>query len=203
LKDFNVNQESSEISFSFRYPLPARSVEFKPLSTGLGTRWGIFGESQKFYSNMPFSNKNWYLPFSLRFKPIPSSPTTHYELCWWNEPAVVDNHNKLQSRFHPRHAKLYRCVYKRLQPNAGMFCIKCGTMGFQTPGGSFSCPNYKCRWTNSTPVLTDFDKVTEPWYDYHEESSPGLHSYSLMKDHLAAGRYVVSFNGMSFDFEVE
>ena len=47
LNDFNVNQDSSEISFSFRYPLPARSVEFKPLSTGLGTRWRMLGERQK------------------------------------------------------------------------------------------------------------------------------------------------------------
>ena len=203
LNDFNVNQDSSEISFSFRYPLPARSVEFKPLSTGLGTRWRMLGERQKFYSNMPFSEKNWYLPFWVSYKPIPSSHATHYELCEWNEPAVVDNHNNLQSRFHPRHAKLYKCVYKRLQPNAGMFCIKCGTMGFPAPNGSFSCPNYNCRWTNSTPVLTDFDDVTEPWYDYHGESPPGLHSYSLMKEQLAAGQYVVSFNGMSFHFEVE
>jgi len=203
LNDFNVNQDSSEISFSFRYPLPARSVEFKPLSTGLGKWMRFGGERQKFYSNMPFSDKNWCLPFCVSFKPIPSSHATHYELCKWNEPGVVDNHNNLQSRFHPRHAKLYRCVYKRLQPNAKIFCIKCGTMGFPGQNGSFTCINYKCGWSNSTPMLTDFDDVSEPWYDYHGESPPGLHSYSLMKEQLAAGEYVVSFNGMSFHFEVE
>ena len=203
LNDFNVNQDSLEISFSFRYPLPATSVEFKPQSTGFGTKWYFFGERQKFYSNMPFSNKHWYLPFCVSFKPVPSSHATHYELCEWNEPAVVDSLNNLQSRFHPQHAKLYRCVYKELRPNAGIFCIKCGTMGFPAPNGSFSCPNYKCKWTNSTPVLTDFDVVIEPWYDYHGESPSGLHSYSLMKEQLAAGEYVVSFNGMSFHFEVE
>ena len=52
-------------------------------------------------------------------------------------------------------------------------------------------------------MLADFEKVNESWYDYREESSLGIHSYSLNKEVLKTGKYVVSFNGMSFHFEVE
>jgi len=75
-------------------------------------------------------------------------------------------------------------------------------MGF--PGiNSFACINDKCRWTNSTPMLTDFIEVSEPWYDYQREWPAGLHCYSLNKERLTTGKYVVSFNGMSYHFEVE
>jgi len=203
LNDLDINRDSLEISFSLRYPLPVRSVEFKPRSTRLTSYYGVLNEGQNFYSNMPFSNKNWYLPFGVSFKHVPSADATFWRLCEWSEPAVVQNGQNLESRFHPRHAQLYRCVYERMQPNAGMFCPECNGLGYPAPNGVFSCTNYKCRWTNSRPMLTDFDEVSEPWYDYHGESPPGLHSYSLMKEQLAAGQYVVSFNGMSFHFEVE
>jgi len=201
LNDLDINRDSLEISFSLRYPLPVRNVEFKPRSTRLTSYYGVLNEGQNFYSNMPFSNNNWYLPFRVSFKHVPSANATFWKLCEWREPAVVQNGQNLESRFHPQHAQLYRCVYERLKPNAGIFCPRDGTMGFPAPNGVFTCLN--CNWTNSTPMLTDFDEVSEPWYNYQEESAPGLHSYSLNKEHLMTGKYVVAFNGMSFHFEVE
>jgi hypothetical protein len=203
LNDLDINRDSLEISFSVRYPLPARSVEFKPRSTRLTSYYGVLNEGQNFYSNMPFSNKKWYLPFAVSHKHVPWSSATFRILCEWSGPAVAKNGQNLESRFHPRHAQLYRCVFERMQPNAGVFCPECETIGFPAPNGVFSCTNYKCKWTNSTPMLTDFDEVSEPWYEYQGEPSPGLHSYSLNKEHLTTGKYVVAFNGMSFHFEVE
>ena len=201
LNDLDINRDSLEISFSLRYPLPARSVEFKPRSTRLVSYYGVLNEGQNFYSNMPFSNNNWCLTFGVSLKHVPSANATFRKLCEWGGPAVVENGQNLESRFHPRNAQLYRCVYERMQPNADFFCPRCGTMGFPEPNGVFTC--YKCKWTNSTPMLIDFDEVSEPWYDYQGELVPGLHSYSLNDGRLTAGKYVVSFNGMSFHFEVE
>lgn len=202
LNDLDINRDSLEISFSLRYPLPAKSVEFKPRSTWLVSYYGVLNKGQNFYSNMPFSNATWSLQFGVSFKHVPSSHATFRKLCEWGGPAVVSSGQNLESRFHPRHAQLYRCVYKRMQPNAEMFCPRCGTMGFPEIN-SFTCINDKCRWTNSTPMLTDFIEVSEPWYDYQREWPAGLHCYSLNKERLTTGKYVVSFNGMSYHFEVE
>ena len=201
LDDLQINRDSLEICLSFRRPLPTKSVHFVPRSTRLVSYYGVLNEGQTFYANDPFSNPNWNLLFNLNFKQVPSTHTTIQKLCEWVESAVVENGLNLESKFHPRHAKLYRCVYERMQPTGGMFCPECGSL--TAPRDGFSCTNYKCGWTNSTPMLADFDEVNEPWYDYREKSLLGIHSYSLNKERLKNGEYVVSFNGMSFHFEVE
>ena len=197
-----IDRDSLEIRFSFRRLLPTKSVQFVPRTTRLVSYYGVLNEGQTFYENNPFSNTNWDLSFELSFKKVPSTHATFQKLCRWSESAVVENGHYLKSKFHPRHAQMYRCVYKQMQPTRGMFCPECGSLTAPS-GANFTCTNYRCGWTNSTPMLADFEKVNESWYDYREESSLGIHSYSLNKEVLKTGKYVVSFNGMSFHFEVE
>ncbi|MEC8548074.1 MAG: hypothetical protein VXY31_02010 [Candidatus Thermoplasmatota archaeon] len=202
LNDLEINRESSEISFSFRYPLPTRRVKLQPRSTRLVSYYGVLNEGKNFYTENPFLDKNWNLAFFISFSHLPSSQPTQYELCEWNEIAVKGSEQNLQSRFHPRHAQLYRCVYERMQPADNVFCLECDTLGYTKPNGDFECTTYKCGWTNSTPTLTEIEVLSDCWYDYRGESSSGLHCYSLNKERLPRGKYVVSFNGMNYHFEV-
>jgi hypothetical protein len=202
LMDFSVNSESSKIGFSIRQPLPKERVEFNPRTTRMSSLYEVYNEGQKFYSNSPFSKTDWNLLFVLSHKQTPSSPSQSKTLCRWIDPLVIKKENKYLSRVHPQLAKLFKCEFKRIEPNMGMFCIECGSMGVPQPDGIFKCQDYKCGWTNAYPVLTGHSKVEVTWFDYEGKAQDGLHHFSLNTDRLSSGEYVASFNGVSFHFDV-
>jgi hypothetical protein len=204
LNNFSINNETYQICFSTQQPLLKERVEFKPRTTKMKnySRYNLnFGE--KFYSNSPFSKTNWGLRFILSHSQKPLSPSlTSTTLAHWKDPLIVQHAGIYSSRFHPRHAKLFKAEFKRITPTKGMFCIECGTMGFPSPGGIFLCPKYGCGWTNKTLDLTGFEEIDEAWFDYRGKTAEGNHRFLLNTNRLSSGKYVVAFNGMSFHFDV-
>jgi len=203
LNGFSANKETSQICFSVHQPMPVERVEFNPRTTSMRSLT-FHTEGENFYSNSPFSKTNWDVRFALSYNKKPLSHLkTSTTLAHWKDPLIVEHEGFYSSRFHPQHAKLFKAEFKRLMPNAGIFCIECKTMGFPTPNGSFHCEN--CGWTNDKLNLTGFEEVGEAWFDYQGYRLPGpgkTHRFSLNTDRLSAGTYVVAFNGMSFHFVV-
>ena len=199
---FSIDNDSSKIAFSIRQPLPIKRVEFKPRTAGISTFYQ-HEEKQNFYTNSPFKKTDWNLSFVLSYKGNPSAEVRSNTLCEWSDPLITPSIiNKHESRVDPHLAKLFKCEFKRLAPNGGMFCIKCGTMGFPSHSGLFICTNFRCGWTNETPVLVGHNEVDLPWFDY-DGKSDGLHRFSLNTNELDSVEYITVFNGMSFRFNVE
>ena len=70
------------------------------------------------------------------------------------------------------------------------------------PGLDF-CPNYKCGWSMDERNLIDFEKISEHWFTYSIDSSSGNHIFSIDESKLGKGEYVISWNDLSYEFEVE
>ena len=83
-----------------------------------------------------------------------------------------------------------------------MFCPKCGALSFPDPSGNITCPNYKCGWSEDEENLIDFEEISEHWFTYSSDSSLGNHIFSDDESKLSKGKYVISWNGLSYDFEV-
>lgn len=205
LNGFSTNKETSQICFSVQQPIPTERVEFNPRSTAMHTYGNpSLNQGELFYSNSPFSKTNWDLRVSLEYKLKPSKNSKNQTtLAHWNEPLIVAQKNVLTSRFHPQYAKLFKAEFKRIRAKLDMFCIECGKMGIPSPSGIFSCPNYRCGWTNEKLNLTGFEEIEEVWFDYQGQSGSGkTHRFILDTNRLGTGTYVVAFNGMSFHFVV-
>ena len=177
--------------------MPERITKFKKIATGF-TNYGYGDKGQIFFDPFPFSKTELDFRVNATFQETPHTEAKTRTLAALNQGFVLgDFRDVLFSKIHPKFMKLIKCKFERIQPISGIFCPKCANM--EPGGGHFRCS--KCGWENSEKKLAGYVPIEgHGWFTYHERRDM-MHHFSLNKDELDTGSYVVSFFGLGYHYD--
>ena len=189
VEKIDINNGSSEVALSVIMPVPKLDIKFNPIQIGTDP-------SNIIYLDNPFKKKNWNLIVKLLYPSKPNLSQLGIILTKWHDSFIVLDGERLNSRIHPEHMVLRRYIRKKFRAG-GWFC----PIDSELMVGELTCR--KCGWYPDKEMLVGFETIDRKWFSYYNKSSQGKHIFSVVQSMLESGNYVLSWNGLSYEFEVE